>query len=134
MLDILVQRRRDKNAAKKFFRKLLKALQQVPRVIITEKLGSYRAAKAELMPGVEHRRNKGMNKRAENSHQPRRWRERVMRRYKSAGHEQGFLSAFGMIWSHFRPKGHQLTAKENRNEMKLRFVVWQEVICLRSAA
>lgn len=54
VLDILVQRRRDKKAAKKLFRKLLKGLQYVPRVIITDKLGSYSAAKAEVMLGVEH--------------------------------------------------------------------------------
>ena len=86
VLDILVQRRRDKNAAKKFFRKLLKDLQYVPRVIITDKPGSYSAAKAEVMLSVEHRRHKGLNNRAENSHQPTRLRERVMRRFKSAGH------------------------------------------------
>jgi putative transposase len=134
VLDILVQRRRDKNAAKKFFRKLLKGLQYVPRVIITDKLGSYSAAKAEVMPGVEHRRHKGLNNRAENSHQPTRLREQVMRRFKSAGHEQRFLSAFGMISSHFRPKRHQLTARQNRDEMKLRFAIWQEIVSIASAA
>jgi hypothetical protein len=54
VLDILVQRRRDKQAAKKFFRKLLKGLRYVPWVIITDKLKSYGAAKHELLPGVEH--------------------------------------------------------------------------------
>ena len=96
MLDILAQRRRDK-AAKMSFRKLLKGLQYVPRVIITDELGSYSAAKAEAMPGVEHRRHKGLNNRAENSHQPTRLRECVMRRFKSPGQAQRFLSAFGMI-------------------------------------
>jgi putative transposase len=97
VLDILVQSRRGKKAAKKFFRKLLKGLQYVPRVSITHKLGSYIAAKAEVMPGVEHRRHKGLNNRAENSHQPTRLRERVMRRFESAGHAQRFLLAFGII-------------------------------------
>jgi putative transposase len=63
VLDILVQSRRDKNAAKKFFRKLLKGLWYVPRVIITHKLKSYSAAKAEVLPGVEHCQNKGQNNR-----------------------------------------------------------------------
>ena len=54
VLDILVQRHRDRKAAKKFFRKLLKELQYAPRVIITDKLKSYSAAKAEVMPSVEH--------------------------------------------------------------------------------
>ena len=75
----------NKKAAKKFVRKLLKGFRYVPRVIITDKLQSYRAAKAEVMPGVEHRQHKGLNNRAENSHQPTRVRERVMRRFKSAG-------------------------------------------------
>jgi len=86
VLDILVQSRRNKKAAKKFFRKLLKGLQYVPRMIITDKLKSYGAAKAEIMPGVEHRQHKRLNNRAENSHQPTRVGEKVMRRFKSAGH------------------------------------------------
>src|SRR6266404_9975758 len=85
-LDILVQSRRNKKAAKKFFRKLLKGLRYVPRVIITEQLKSYSAARAEVMPSVEHLQQKYQNNRAENSHQPTRWRERVMRRFKSSGH------------------------------------------------
>jgi putative transposase len=92
LLDILVQNRRDKKAARKFFRKLLKGLRYVPRVIVTDKLRSYRAAKAELLPSVEHCQQKYQNNRAENSHQPTRLRERVMRRFKSAGQAQRFLS------------------------------------------
>src|SRR5215831_21113699 len=74
VLDILVQRRRNKQAAKKFFRKLLKGLQYVPRVIITDKLKSYDAAKREILPGVEHRRSRYLNNRCENSHRPTRQR------------------------------------------------------------
>jgi putative transposase len=83
VLDILVQRRRDKRAAKKFFRKLLKGLTYVPRVIVTDKLKSYGAAKREILPGVEHRQHRYLNNRAENSHQPTRQRERRMQRFKS---------------------------------------------------
>jgi putative transposase len=93
VLDILVQSRRNKKAAKRFFHKLLKGLQCVPRVIITDKLKSYGAAKREILPGVEHRQHKGLNNRAERSHQPTRQRERIMRRFKSPGHAQRFLSA-----------------------------------------
>jgi len=78
VLDILVQSCRNKKAAKRFFRKLLKGLRYVPRVIITDKLRSYSAAKVEIVPGVEHRQHKGLNNRAENSHQPTRVREKVM--------------------------------------------------------
>jgi putative transposase len=103
VLDILVQSRRDQKTVKKFFRKLLKALRYVPSVIITDKLKNYSAAKAAVMPSIEHRQDKGENNRAENSHQPTSLRKRVMRRFKSAGQAQRFLSAFGIITSHFRP-------------------------------
>ena len=103
VLDILVQSRRNKRAAKRFFRKLLKGLRYVPREIVTDQLKSYSAAKAEIMPSVEHHQDKGLNNRAENSHQPTRLREKVMRRFKSAGQAQRFLSVFGIISSHFRP-------------------------------
>src|SRR4051812_27731940 len=69
VLDVLVQSRRDKRAAKRLLRKLLKRQGRAPRVLITDKLASYPTAKRELMPGVEHRRHKGLNNRAENSHQ-----------------------------------------------------------------
>jgi putative transposase len=93
VLDILVQSRRNKKAAKRFFRKLLKGLQYVPRVIITDKLKSYAAARREILPGVEHRQHKRLNNRAENSHQPTRLREKKMRKFKSAKQAQRFLSA-----------------------------------------
>jgi putative transposase len=78
VLDVLVQRRRDKQAAKRLLRKLLKRQMRPPRVMITDKLASYGAAKREVMPGIEHRQHKGLNNRAENSHQPTRRRERQM--------------------------------------------------------
>lgn len=132
VLDILVQSHRDKKAAKKFFRKLLKGLRYVPRVVITDKLRSYHAAIAEVLPGVEHLQQKYQNNRAENSHQPTRLRERVMRRFKSAGHAQRFLSAFGTITSHFRVGRHLYRASGYREVMNLRFAAWKEVICLKA--
>ena len=72
VLDILVQRRRDQQAAKKFVRELLKGLTYVPRVLGTDKLKSYEAAKRELLPRVEHRQHRSLKNRAENSHQPTR--------------------------------------------------------------
>src|SRR6267143_502175 len=128
VLDILVQSRRDKKAAKKFFRKLLKGLRYVPQVIITDKLKSYSAARAELMSSVEHHQHKYQNNRAENSHQPTRLRERVMRRFKSSGQAQRFLSAFGTITSHFRVGRHLYRAGAYRVVMKLRFALWEEAI------
>ena len=134
MLDILVLSRRDNKAAKNFFRKLLKGLRYVPRVIITDKLRSYSAAKAEMMPSVEHLQQKYQNNRAENSHQLTRLRERLMRRFKSAGQAQRFLSAFGIITSHFRVGRHLYRASGYREVMKSRFVTWEEAFGVEAAA
>jgi putative transposase len=103
VLDILVQRRQDKHAAKKFFRKLLKGLTYVPRVLITDKLNSYGAAKRDILPGVEHRQHRYLNNRAENSPLPTRQREQRMPRFKSPGHAQRFLAAYGPIVSLWFP-------------------------------
>jgi len=118
VLDILVQRRRNKHAAKKFFRKLLKGLTYIPRVIITDKLKSYDAAQRESLPGVEHRQHKYLNNRAENSPQPTRQRERRMQGFKSAGHAQRFLAAYGPIAQHFRPRRHRFSAPEYRRSCR----------------
>jgi len=130
VLDILVQRRRDKRAAKPFFRKLLRGLQYVPRLIITDKLKSYSTARAEIIPSVEHCRDKWRNNRAENSHQPTRLREKVMRGFKSAGQAQRFLSPFGIIASYFRPGCHLYRAAGYRELMNSRFSVWREASCV----
>src|SRR6266581_8173699 len=98
--------RRDKKAAKKFFRKLLKGLQYLPRVIVTDKLKSYSASRAEVMPSVEHLQQKYQNNQAQISHQPTRLREKVMRRFKSGNHAQRFFSVFGITTSYFRPGRH----------------------------
>ncbi len=127
MLDILVQSLRNKAAAKKFFRKILKGCHYVPRVLVTDKLASYGAAKREVLPSVEHRQSRYLNNRAENSHQPTRKRERVMQRFKSAGHAQRFLSAFGPIRDHFCPRRHRLKAQEYRAHRMRQFEVWNEV-------
>jgi putative transposase len=134
VLDILVQRRRNKVAAKKFFRKLLKGLTYMPRVIVTDKLKSYAAAKQEMLPSVEHRQHRYLNNRAENSHQPTRQRERTMRRFKSAGHAQRFLSAHGPILSHFRPRRHGFRARDYRQEMAYRWHTWREITATETAA
>jgi len=134
VLDILVQSRRNTHAAKRFFRKLLKGLQYVPRVIITDKLKSYGAAKREILPGVEHRQHKGLNNRAENSHQPTRLREKKMRRFKSAKQAQRFLSAFGLIAGHFQPRRHRLPAGEYRALLQTRLQTWNEVTRTKTAA
>jgi putative transposase len=134
ILDLLVQRRRDKHAAKTFFRKLLKGLAYVPRVLITDKLKGYGVAKREILPGVEHRQHRYLNTRAENSHQPTRPRERRRQGFKSAGHAQRSLSAYGPIAQHFRPRRHRFSASDSRQAMRRRCDTWQEVITLPTAA
>jgi DDE domain len=85
VLDILVTSRRDAKAATRFFRKLLRGVRSVPRVLVTDKLASYGVAHRRLIRGVEHRRSKYLNNRAENSHQPTRQRERAMKKFTSPG-------------------------------------------------
>jgi putative transposase len=127
ILDILVQRQRGKAVAKKFFRRLLKGLCYVPRVIITDPLKSYGAAKREILPGVERCQNRYLNNRAENSHQSTRQREQRMQGFKSPGHAQQFLAAYGPIAHHFRLRRHCLLAHDYRREMVQRFQIWREV-------
>jgi putative transposase len=99
----------------------------VPRVIITDKLKSYGAAKRELLPGVEHRQHRYLNNRAENSHQPTRQRARRRQRFKSPGHAQRFLSAYGPIAQHFRPRRHRFSAPVYCQEVRKRFRIWREI-------
>ena len=128
MLDILVQLRRNRQAARKFFRKLLKGQRYAPRVIVTDKLGSYAAAKAEMLPDVAHVRDKGLNNRAENSHQLTRERERRMRGFKSAGHAQSFLATFGVVSSFVRSGRHLLRDVNYREIMRRRFAELSQVV------
>jgi putative transposase len=127
VLDILVQSRRDTAAARRFFRTLPTRTGGVPRVIVTDKLRSYGAAHREVMPSVEHRSHKGLNNRAENSHQPTRQRERAMKGFRSVGAAQRFLSAFSGISPHFRPRRHLMTGTQHRAEMTVRFTIWEQI-------
>jgi putative transposase len=127
ILDILVTKRRNKEAAKRFFLKLLAGLEYEPRVVITDKLRSYGAALREVLPHVEHRQHKGLNNRAENSHRPTRRREKVFQRFKSMDHAHQFLSPFGLIYEHFKPRRHLMKAADYRQIMANRFQVWQGV-------
>ncbi|MFJ8026077.1 IS6 family transposase [Streptomyces sp. NPDC096311] len=127
VLDILVQNRRDKAAARRFFRRLMKKTGTVPRVVVTDKLRSYGAAHREVMPSVEHRSHKGLNNRAENSHQPTRQREHAMKGFRSTGGAQRFLSAFSGISPHFRPRRHLMTAPDHRAEMTVRFTIREHI-------
>ncbi len=127
VLDILVQNRRNKATARRFFRRLLKGIGAVPKVIVTDRLRSYGAAHREVMPSVEHRFHKGLNNRAENSRQPTRQRERAMKGFRSTGGAQRFLAALSGISPHLRPRRHLMTATEYRTEMTTRFAIRDEI-------
>jgi len=134
VLDTLVRSRRDTQAAKRLPRKLMKRQCRPPRVMITDKLASYGAARREVMPLVEHRKHKGLNNRAENSYQPTGRRERQMNRFKSAGQAQRFLSAHDGINNLFHLRRHQVPAVQYRAARIRAFQVWAEITPVATAA
>jgi putative transposase len=112
VLDVLVQSRRNAKAAKRLMGMLLKGQGRSPRVMITDKLRSYDAAKRHVMPGVEHRSHNGLNNRAENSHQPIRRRERIMKRFKSQRHLQRFVYIHDPIDNLFHIPRHDISSSQ----------------------
>jgi putative transposase len=122
-----VQSRRNRQAARRFFRKLLKGLRYAPWVLFTDKLKSNAAAKAQIMPDVEHRQHNGLNDLVELSYRPTRQRERQMRRYKSPRHPQRFLSAHRTINNVFRCQRNCLSAQRYRHGRTQAFSLWNEV-------
>src|SRR5499427_9362279 len=127
VLDVLVQRRRDSRAAQRLMRKLLKSAITPPRVLITDKLRSYAAARVKMGIRAEHRQHKGLNNRAENSHQPTRRRERQMKQFKSARQAQRFLSTHDQINNLFYLRRDHVTAAELRASRSQRFHIWAEI-------
>ena len=114
VIDILVQSRRNRRAAIRFFRKLLKRQGGTPRRLITDKLPSYGAALRVVMPSVVHRTDQYANNRAEVSHESTRQRERQMRGFKSARQLQRFASVHGVVQNLFRVGRHLLRAAHHR--------------------
>jgi putative transposase len=102
VLDILVQERRNEQAAVAFLRRVLAAAGGEPRVIVTDKLASYVPAVKRVLPRTEHRRHTRLNNRAENSHLPVRKRERVLQRCTSAEHARRVLAPFSAVCNQFR--------------------------------
>jgi putative transposase len=133
VLDVLIQSRRNAKAAKRLMRKLLRGQGRSPRVMITDKLRSYNAAKREVMPGVEHRSHKGLNNRAENSHQPIRRREKIMKRFKSARHLQRFVSIHDPITNLFHIPRHDIPSAHHRELRETAMKVWHQIARLRPA-
>lgn len=103
ILDEIVQTRRDTKAARRLLRRLLKKQGCPPRRMITDKLGSYAAARRQIMPAIEHRSHKGLNNRAENSHVSLRKRERMMQGFRSPGGLQRFVAVFSTNRNLFVP-------------------------------
>jgi putative transposase len=128
VLDVLVQQQRDEAAAVTFLRRVLEAVGCEPRVIVTDKLASYVPAVRRVLPNADHRRHKGLNNRAENSHLPVRKRERVLQRFKSPEHAQRFLEPFSAVCNQFRPRRHRLSADQYREIMNDLFRTWREVV------
>ena len=127
VIDILVQPRRDQRAAERFFRRLLRGQGKEPFRIVTDKLRSYSAALRRILGEVAHSTERYANNRAEVSHQPTRQRERQMRRFKSAGQAQRFLSLHGVVQNLFR-RGRHLLKATNHRLLRLRsFAIWQTV-------
>ena len=116
----------------KFFRKLLKGQQAAPLKIVTDKLRSYSAAKREIMPSVDHSTQQYENNRCELSHQPGRQQERQMRRFKSQGQAQRFLSCHGVVNNLFRIGRHVMNAHNYRIFRKRAFAEWTRVSCVQN--
>ncbi len=128
VIDVFLQERRDSQAAKRFFNRLIKSNRGNPRKIITDKLGSYRVAHRELIPDIIHDTSQYANNRAELSHQPTRVRERGMRKFKSIKQCQRFLSAHAEVYNLFNLGRHLLSAKNYRMFRDRAFTSWKKVV------
>ena len=129
VLDILVPSHRNRRAAVRFFRKLLKNQGRIPRRLITDQLRSYAAACRTVMPSVVHVTDQYANNRAEVSHQPTRQRERQMRRFTSAAPRQRVTSVHGIVQHLFRVSRHLLRSAHHRLLRTRAFVEWDAVTC-----
>jgi putative transposase len=125
VVDVFLQQRRDAQAAKRFFGRLLKKHKGEPREIVTDKLRSYVVAHRELIPKTIHNMEKYANNRAELSHQPTRARERGMRRFKSMKQAQRFLNAHAAVYNLFNLGRHLVSAETYRYFRSRSFTSWK---------
>jgi putative transposase len=126
VLDVLVQSKRNKHAALKLMRTLLKKYGFVPDQLITDDLRSYVAAAHDLGISARHERGRWKNNRVENSHQPIRRRERKMQRFKSSGSAQRFLSAHAAVFNTFKVQRHLTSASTHRIFRAAAMSTWRE--------
>ncbi len=127
VLDILVQARRNKKAALKLMRKLLKKQGFAPTIVMTDKLRSYGAAFHDLDLTAYHETGQYKNNRAENSHQPVRRRERKMQGFKSPGSAQRFLAIHSVVYNLFNTQRHLISRKTNRLFRDEAYAQWRNV-------
>ena len=130
VLDEIVQRRRDTKAAKRLLKRLLKKQGCPPRRMVTDKLGSYAAARRQIMPAVEHRSHKALNNRAENSHLPLRRRERAMQGFRSPGGLQRFTSVYSAIRNLFVPPHSRRSALATHLHRLAAVAEWKSAACV----
>ena len=129
VLGIQIQKRKDKKAAIRFFKKLMKRQGCSARLIVTDKLPGYRAARNASMPSSIHCNERYANKRAEVSHEHTRAQERQMRRFKSPGQAQRFLAVHSQVHNLFRIGRHLHRAANYRLLRNRSFETWQQVSC-----
>ena len=127
VLDILVQARRDKKAALKLMRRLLKKQGFAPSIVVTDKLRSYGAAFRDLGLTAHHEMGQYKNNRAENSHQPVRRRERKLQGFKSPGSAQHFLSIHSAVYNLFNTRRHLVSRKTTRQFRDEAMSEWRRV-------
>jgi putative transposase len=125
VVDVFLQKKRSANAAKRFFKRIVKKHQGEPRKIVTDKLRSYGVAHRELMPATIHSTEKYANNRAELSHQPTRVRERGMRRFKSVKQAQRFLNIHAAVYNLFNLGRHVVSAETYRYFRLRSFASWK---------
>jgi putative transposase len=128
VVDVYLQAKRDGAAAKRFFKRLLRSHGGEPRKIVTDKLRSYGVAHRELMPDVYHDNARYANNRAEQSHEPTRVRERVMRRFKSVRQAQRFLGPHAAVSNLFNLGRHLVSAEHYRNLRVSAFTEWSRAV------
>jgi putative transposase len=128
VVDVFLQARRNGAAAKRFFKRLLRSHGGEPRKIVTDKLRSYGVAHRELMPDVIHDNAQYANNRAEQSHEPTRVRERVMRRFKSVGHAHRFLGVHAVVCNLFNLSRHLVGAQHYRDLRISAFGDWSRAV------
>jgi putative transposase len=128
VVDVYLQDKRNGDAAKRFFRRLLRSHGEEPRKIVTDKLRSYPVAHREVMPDVIHDTSQYANNRAEQSHEPTRARERGMRKFKSFGQAQRFVTAQAAVHNLFNLSRHLVSANHYRNLRVSAFSEWSRVV------